>query len=171
MKEEWKSLNGIIENGNFYEVSNFGNVRSIDRTELFKNSTRFRKGKILKYSTGKNGYRKVVLSFSGRNKTITVHRLVALAFIPNPENKPEVNHCDGNKANNNVDNLEWSTSKENIRHYHETGSSQTIISDSEVLWIRENYIPRHPEFGAVALAKKFNISTSHMNHIAKGSKR
>lgn len=62
------------------------------------------------------GYEIVDLYKNGKRKTVRVHRLVAEAFIPNNDNKPEVNHIDGNKHNNNVDNLEWVTKKENCRH-------------------------------------------------------
>lgn len=76
-------------------------------------------GKVLKqYNV--NGYKHVKIG----NKLIYVHRLVATAFIPNPDNKPQVNHKDGNKSNNNVNNLEWVTAKENSRHAVETGLYQ-----------------------------------------------
>lgn len=67
------------------------------------------------------GYLRVRLYIEGRRPTIKVHRAVAKAFIPNPENKPEVNHKDGNKENNRVDNLEWSTPGENTAHAYNTG--------------------------------------------------
>ena len=89
-----------------YEVSSLGRVRNKKR------------GNILKQNTSLYGYHTVCLSESGRRNGITrtVHRLIANAFIPNPENKREVNHIDGNKKNNNVNNLEWVTTKENIKH-------------------------------------------------------
>lgn len=62
------------------------------------------------------GYERVKLSLNGKSKTITVHQLVARTFIPNPENKPQVNHKDENKRNNNVKNLEWCTCLENVRY-------------------------------------------------------
>lgn len=67
------------------------------------------------------GYRNVGLSVNGQCKSFKVHRLVALAFLPNPQNKPDVNHKDGNKANNWLSNLEWSTEKENVQHAVRTG--------------------------------------------------
>jgi len=94
-----------------YEVSSLGRVRNKKR------------GNILKQNTSLYGYHTVCLSESGRRNGITrtVHRLVANAFIPNPENKREVNHIDGNKKNNNVNNLEWVTTKENINHAIKNG--------------------------------------------------
>jgi len=107
---------------NAYEVSNRGNVRSIDRLVNSKNNTKaLRKGKMLKSKIDKYGY--VIYSLiSPRKKSyVGAHRLVAMAFITNKENKPTVNHIDGNKLNNNIGNLEWATWTENNRHARSTG--------------------------------------------------
>lgn len=98
-----------------YQVSTWGRIRSVDRWVIYKDgSKRFYKGRILKPARDENGYLLVVLSRDGKRRNFRVHRLVAEAFIPNPENKPEVNHLDENKENNYVSNLEWSTHKDNI---------------------------------------------------------
>jgi hypothetical protein len=67
-------------------------------------------------NTSDKGYKTILIRDNGRERTVFVHRLVALAFVPNPDNKPQVNHKDGNKANNRPDNLEWVTNAENMRH-------------------------------------------------------
>jgi hypothetical protein len=90
----------------YYEVSNLGRVRSLRKT--LKNNIR-------------NGYCQVGLFINGNRKIVYVHRLVAEVFIINPDNKPEVNHKDGIKTNNNVFNLEWATFKENNQHAFKTG--------------------------------------------------
>ena len=115
MTEKWKSLKGLIECGDFYEVSNLGRVRSIDRKVLTKGgSYRTAKGKILKLKEETNGYLRVQLSCEDKQKQYSVHRLVALAFIPNPYNLPQVNHKNEfAKTNNCVDNLEWCDAKYN----------------------------------------------------------
>ena len=75
-----------------------------------------KRGNPIKQFLNKNGYEIVPLYFNGMQKAMQVHRLVAMTFIENPDNKPYVNHIDGNKRNNNVSNLEWVTASENIRH-------------------------------------------------------
>lgn len=123
MEENWESVEGYE---GLYEVSDRGRVRSLDRVVEQLNwrgdlIRRGYKGRILKHRLAKNGYPYLHLSKSGTSKTVKVHRLVALAFIPNPEGKPEVNHIDGDKVNNNKDNLEWVTPSENKKHAIATG--------------------------------------------------
>ena len=103
--ETWKDIAGYEEK---YQISNIGRVRN--------KTTK----KILKKRIGTSGYYKVNLYSNKQVKTIEVHRLVAETFIENPKNKNEVNHIDGNKLNNNINNLEWVTHKENIEHAWKT---------------------------------------------------
>ena len=113
--EIWKDIEGYE---GLYQVSNFGNVKSLARIVHSKKRSDYKiKEKILKQSDTTTGYKKVELHKDNeKRKSFKVHRLVAQAFIPNPENKREVNHIDGNKHNNNVNNLEWVTSSENKIH-------------------------------------------------------
>jgi hypothetical protein len=110
---------------NYYEVSDTGLVRSLTREVIYKNGTKATfKGKILKITTTPKGYGAVFLSnqnTEGYKTSRLVHRLVAEAFIPNPENKPQINHIDGDKLNNHVSNLEWVTNLENHIHKLENG--------------------------------------------------
>lgn len=80
-----------------------------------------RTGREYSWSKSAGGYARVYARVNGKHKGISVHRAVALAFIPNPENKPDVNHKDGQKQNNHVSNLEWMTRGENMRHAKNTG--------------------------------------------------
>ena len=115
MQEVWKDIKGYE---GMYQVSNFGRVKSFDRYD--KHGALWL-GKILSNKPKKTGYVNVKFSVDGKRSVKLVHRLVAEAFIPNIENKPEVNHKDGNKSNNKVSNLEWVTSRENTLHGIEKG--------------------------------------------------
>ena len=104
------------------KVSDDGKIYTLDHSYLRKNGRLDnRKGKQLRPSVDKYGYERVVLTKDGIRKTYSVHKLVALAFIPNPENKTTINHIDGNKRNNNVSNLEWATHKEQKTHEIKNG--------------------------------------------------
>ena len=135
-EEIWKDVKGYE---GVYRVSSFGRVRSLDRVSSIGRKL---KGKVLKQKVTK-GYNMVSLSKDGNPKGKTVSRLVAKTFIPNPENKPEVNHIDENKQNNHVDNLEWVTAKENANH----GTRKERIGK----YVREN--PHLYEKGWKALRK------------------
>lgn len=112
MEEIWKDVVGW---GPAYKVSNLGNVMSCNNTGRNGIITG-RKPRILKPFKDRGGYVNVRLCNNKIEKTRMIHRLVAMAFIPNPENKEQVNHKDSNRANNHVDNLEWVSRRENITH-------------------------------------------------------
>lgn len=137
----------------------------------------------MSYTLNNRGYLTVVI----RRKTHMLHRLVAQAFIPNPENKAMVNHLDGNKQNNHVSNLEWCTVQENNQHARETGlhkqakghtlnyqsadtkqkslanlKDKSKLSPEEVRYVRSVFVPRSKEFSATALAKQFGTSVAAM---------
>lgn len=127
MKEEfWKYIEGYEER---YSISSFGRVRSEKRNCNFvKGKTRIVEEKILKQSIEKDGYLTVGLSKNSKTKTFKVHRLVALTFLRNEENKEQVNHIDGNKQNNNIENLEWCTMSENMKHAVKNGLNNCCIN-------------------------------------------
>ena len=128
LEEIWKDVVGYE---GLYQVSNLGRVRSLDHMRRCKNHEYMQKGRILKngFDRGK-AYFRICLSKNGIVEYFTIHRLVAQTFIPNPENKPQVNHKDGNKLNNNVNNLEWATVSENIQHAYNTGLSK-VTTDTK----------------------------------------
>lgn len=112
MKEIWKDIRNYE---GLYQISNLGRIKSISRKVRCKNYKREVKEKILKLNKNKN-YMQIALSKNCICKTFLVHRLVAETFIENPKNLLEVNHKDGNKHNNSVNNLEWCSRIENMRH-------------------------------------------------------
>lgn len=122
--EIWKDITGYE---GYFQVSNLGNFRSLDRIIKYKNSgTRLYPGKSLLTETIVEGYQRIVLMKDAVKKRYMCHRLVAQEFIPNPENKPFVNHINGNKADNRVENLEWCTQSENELHgYRTLGNTMT----------------------------------------------
>jgi hypothetical protein len=104
------------------KVYDNGQIETLNHTNIRKNGRiDNRKGKILKPKIDKYGYQVITLSKNGIRKSYTIHQLVAKAFIPNPKNKKTINHKDGNKLNNKVDNLEWATEKENQQHKWKNG--------------------------------------------------
>ena len=109
MKERWLD---VLNFEGLYQVSNLGNVRSLQKSKKHSKKDSI----LLRPNKTRYGYNHVVLTKGDKKCDFLVHRLVAAAFIQNPENKPCVNHKDSDKTNNNVNNLEWCTHKENIRH-------------------------------------------------------
>lgn len=113
----WKEV--VVDNINTgYCINNLGTLKSL------------RTGKEISYTLNHKGYRQVTLVYADRKHTTTIHRLVAQAFIPNPENKAQVNHINGNKECNWVGNLEWNTPKENIQHAVEHGLQTHPIGEN-----------------------------------------
>lgn len=113
MEEIWKDIDGYE---GIYCVSNLGRILSVKFGPKNVSTSASASPKIMKQSRSSSGYFHVQLYLNGESSTKLVHILVAKAFIPNPENKREVNHLDGNKENNSANNLEWVTRSENQRH-------------------------------------------------------
>lgn len=126
LNEIWKDITGYE---GMYQVSNFGQVKSLDRVDA---ENHFRAGQIMKQKYLR-GYARVGLRNGKRQKEYQVHRLVAIAFIPNPNNLPQVNHKDCNPRNNHVENLEWCDAQYNLR-YGDRGKKV-----SKALTGRKNY--------------------------------
>lgn len=127
MEEIWKDIPGYEGK---YQVSSFGRVRSLDRID---DENHFRKGQIMKTKLLR-GYVRVPLRDGKKQKDYQVHRLVASAFIPNPDNLPQVNHKDCNPGNNHVENLEWCDAKYNINYGDRNEKVSKVLSGRKHDW-------------------------------------
>lgn len=165
----WKDIPTLEDR---YQVSNTGLVRSLPR-----NTT---KGKLLKQATILE-YKVFGYNYAfKKNKLMKVHRAVAMAFIPNPESKPQVNHINGFKSDNRVENLEWCTSSHNIKHAYSIGlkssvgekHNQNILTEAKVLEIRARYIPgKGSRPGNIhELTKEFGVARSTIANIVVGNR-
>ena len=162
--EYWKEVEGT--NGAI-EVSTHGRVKS-----------NLRDGRILKATADSKGYLRLRVTLQGVKKSYKVHRLVAQAFIENPEGKAQVNHIDGNKTNNHVENLEWVSNKENARHAISSGLWDSVIKGAK----KENENRKKPiiayslgtgeslQFESISDAEK-TLGTRHITDVLKGKRR
>jgi len=153
MKEEWRDIVGYE---GLYQVSNLGRVKSFRRVKPFILGIRLR-----------CGYNRVALYKDGGVKNITVHRLVAQAFINNKYNKPLINHKNGVKIDNRVKNLEWCTHKENTIHSFENGLQERKVSNQDAIYIRENKGGLYQW----QLAERFNVCQQMISMIQSGKRR
>jgi NUMOD4 motif/HNH endonuclease len=158
--EIWKD---IVSYDGLYQVSNLGRVKSLKRN----------RETIFKLLINRDGYPVCQLFYNKKHISYKIHRLVALSFIPNPENKTTVNHINGVKTDNRVENLEWNTRSENILHAFQIGlkkSSKGIsngrskLTEKEVLKIR---LLLSKGMKQNDISKKFNISTQTISSINK----
>lgn len=150
---EW----AIIEDQPSYRVRRDGQVVSLKYGKFY----------ILAKSPRKDGYLQVYLRQNGIQSNTLIHRLVAKAFIPNPENKPYVNHKDGNKKNNNVDNLEWNTVSENAKHAFAIGLKKVSDYQRSVCakLSKINSIPVYQYTKALKLVKKYKSYNDAMRKL------
>lgn len=158
MKENWKQ----IDDSDYY-ISNLGRVKS----KIYKHNER-----ILKTHIDRDGYE--IIRLHAIDKTTVVHKLVAIAFVDNPENKKYVNHIDGIKSNNTFENLEWVTASENMKHAFDNGLC-TTIGDShfgsklnEDLVRQLRYIKANTSISYLKLAEKLNLNEATIMRAIKG---
>lgn len=161
----------IAEYEGLYKVSDSGYVLSAPQALNRCGGIFLRGEKILK-PTVNQGRAFVLLYKNGKAKRCSIHRLVAKAFIPNPDNKPEVNHIDGNPLNNHVSNLEWATRIENQRHAYATGLNKGVQKNDPIrskpvikLTVSGAEIETYPS--ASEAARQNNVAPSNINHAIK----
>ena len=166
ISEIWKPIKGYED---IYEISNFGRCKSKKRKT--KTISIF-KDRILTPKLSSNGYFRYGLSKNGVVKSHLIHRLVAIHFIDNKENKPYINHIDGNKKNNNVFNLEWVTQSENLIHNFRVlnyKQHNRLLDDNQVIEILE-YLKEYKRGMVIGLAKKYNVPRNTICVIKSGKK-
>lgn len=184
MKEKWKKIKDFP-----YEVSSSGNVRSLDKYQFYPYFTKgnkngdsqemirvLRKGKPMKLTLNQTGYLCVGLHLNRKVKQYSVHRLVAMTFIPNPFNLDVVNHKDENKLNNNVSNLEWCTHSYNSKYsWRKDGVSRKIplknfatllFTDEQIREIKE--LKRTQLLSNQVIAEQFNVGRRTIDKIITG---
>ena len=135
-----------------YLVSSCGDIYSLKTASIRKNTM---------YS---GGYYKIDLA---KAKTVPIHRIVAMTYIPNPHNLPYVNHIDGDKTNNCVDNLEWCSAQQNAQHAIDTGLNKVCrkLTDEDVKFIRDNYIKGDKIWGLNPLSRKYGVSRATIRSV------
>lgn len=174
-KEIWKPC---PEYERHYEISNFGNLRSkrvfIPNDSIFGElKGTWKKQQLKNQTTNRYGYKTSKLCKEGHCRRLTIHRLVAKAFLPNPENRRQVNHIDGDKTNNRLDNLEWASHSENIRHAYATGLMNTdhLVGENSVnaklTWEKVREIRKQLSEGARVkdLAQQYGVSSGTITYI------
>lgn len=163
----WKDIEGYE---GFYQVSNMVKVRSLDRVVNNNGGKWLVKGRILKPNLNSHGYLQVILCKNGIHRAKTVHRLIAEAFIKNPNNYPQINHKNGIKTDNRVDNLEWCDQSHNMRHAYKNGLSSKIgeknsrakLTKKQVIEIKARLLVG---FKCVGLAKEYDVNPATISDI------
>lgn len=157
-----------------YQISNLGRVKSLSRRVICHKTTRLTKERFKKPAMKDTGYFKVGLQKEGTEKQFVIHRLIAIAFIPNPFNLPQVNHKNGIKTDNRIDNLEWCTPSENIQHAYDNGLKESIkgakhykskLTESDVFEIREMYKVKGNT--QLSISKKYKVARSTIRNVVK----
>lgn len=166
MREVFEDLKGYEDS---YQISDFGRV--FTKRRLIGNQIYY--GKELIPQLTSDGYLKVTLSKNGESKKYYLHRLVAIQFIDNNDNLPQVNHKDGNKLNNSVTNLEWCTKQENQNHAVRTNLMQHGANRPSAKLTEQDVLEIYALKGilkAQDIADKYNVSKNTINCILRGSK-
>lgn len=157
LEEIWKDIPGYIGK---YQVSNLGNVRSLNYHSTGKIS-------LLKFAADKKGYFRCALSKKNKLVTYKVHRLVAGAFLPNPKELPQVNHIDGNKQNNNVSNLEWIDNSGNQSHAWKNGLQPSFRCRKLHEHLSQIEVMLSKGYKCSQVASVFGVTTSSMQRYAR----
>ena len=161
MTEEWLTIRGLKGH---YQISNFGNVRSVDRKVLGSKGLRSLKGKLLVQHL-RNGYAFVSVSRSGNQRNLMIHRAVASAFIGTIRSGQVVHHKDGDKLNNHVENLEITSKQKNTQEYYKTlGKSMGQVPLLDISKIQERVLNGEQ---VCEIAKEYNVTRNDIAVLCK----
>jgi hypothetical protein len=169
--EIWRAAPGF---DGFYEVSTYGQIRSVHRRVRARDGIRDVWPIIRRQGISTAGYPQVHLSAGGKDKVVCVHRLVALAFLPPVEGKDQVNHIDGNKCNNHVSNLEFCDTSENVLHAFKLGlnhmpcgslNHRAKLTEPQVSEIKRRLAAGE---GQTAISRDYGVTNKLIHLIAKG---
>lgn len=167
--EIWKAIKGYE---GFYEASNKGRVRSLDRFVPTARGGRNLKGVVLQPAIDNWGYPHVSMRIDGKSRTFKIHRLIALTFIGDCDKMDQVNHKNGIKTDNKVENLEWCTASFNVQHSYDTGlnkgcsgeiNGKTTLSEEEVISIYK--LTQNTKYSQRIIAEMYNTSRSTVGKI------
>lgn len=171
--EIWKN---IPKFKNEYQISDMGRIRSVLKVIVKSDNSKYtRRSKVLKPDIKHDGYARGAVSLVGKMIPYKIHRLVAIAFIPNPENKKTVNHINGIKTDNRAVNLEWNTQQENVTHSHKHGLAyilkgseigNSILKENQVVEIRAKFVPRI--YTRKKLANEYGVTEATIKDILGG---
>ena len=165
--ETWKD---VLNYEGIYQVSNEGRIKSLSRDIATYYGSRKTKERYMVANDNGNGYKYVDLSEKGIITRNYIHRLVAYAFIPNPEGKPEVNHINGDKSDNRAENLEWVTRRENEEHSYDIGLKNGSISEIDVIELEMiKDLLKTKKYSLTEIRNIFNISEKMIGNIRKGT--
>ena len=152
--EQWKPIKGYEE---LYEISSYGNICIKTKEKKFK--------------LNKNSRGYIVITFTKNKiqKSYSVHRLVAEAFIPNPENKPQVNHINGDKTDNRVENLEWCTGSENMKHCYKNNLQKKRCKRVTQYTLDNQFVKTWDSL--IQIEKELNINHSKISMVCNGKRK
>lgn len=174
ISEVWASIYGFEK---YYQISSLGRVKAMRRYKERGTQRFWTKEKLLNPKPDGRGYKRVLLygDISETPIRISIHRLVAEAFIPNPENKPQINHINGIKTDNGINNLEWCTSQENLYHAYASGLNIRArgervgisrLKEKQVVKIRKIY--QSGKYTQLEVANMFGVSRSAIRGVING---